>query len=340
MKKINFGVAIPTGTEGLMYPIPFSKVRDNIKIAIEAEKFGYDSVWGNDHIITQKYVEDEFKQHPNYFSPLLVLASIAENTKTLKIATALLVMPFRNPLVVAKELVTLDHLSNGRVIIGAGLGAYRQEFEALFGEKASKMNRGEMLDESLEIIKELFNEDIVTYKGKYFNIFEAQSFPKPIQKPFPFYIGGNSPKGRERVVKFGTGWLPSSLTPEEIKVGIDDIRLNGKKFERETQNIDIAPQMTCSIAKTHEEAVRNYEKSQLYIHKMSLKKSTFKNQDIADYNNRIFFGSPDEICEQVQNYIDAGVTTFSAMLFANNSLEEVLDSMQFFAEEVITKFNR
>jgi len=339
MKKIKFGVAIPTGTEGLMYPIPFAKVRDNIRVSIKAEKFGYDSVWGNDHIITQSYVRDEFSQPPNYYSPLITLASIAENTNKIKIATALLVLPFRNPLVLAKEIATLDNLSNGRLIIGVGLGAYREEFESLYGEKAMRIKRGHMLDESLKIIRELFNKDLVTYKGEYFDIFRAQSYPKPIQNPFPLYIGGNSPKSRNRVAKFGSGWLPSSLTPEEIKMAIEEIEMYCEKIGRKNRNIDIAPQMTCSIAKTHEEAVNIYEKSQLYIHKMSLKKTTFKDQDICSYENRILFGKPNEICEQVQKYTDAGVTTFSAMLFANNGFEEVLESMQFFAEEVITKFN-
>ena len=95
MKKLAFGVGIPTGTEGLMYPVPFIKdVRDNIRIAEQAERLGYDSVWGNDHIATQAYVLEDFGRSPNYFSPLLTLAAIAEHTTDLKICTALLVLPF------------------------------------------------------------------------------------------------------------------------------------------------------------------------------------------------------------------------------------------------------
>ena len=108
---MKFGIGIPTGTEGLMYPIPFAHVRDNIKMAKAAEKLGFDSVWGNDHVSTQHYVSEEFGCAPNYYAPLITLAAIAENTTTLKVATALLVFPFRNPAIIAKELATLDQPS-------------------------------------------------------------------------------------------------------------------------------------------------------------------------------------------------------------------------------------
>ena len=115
MIKVKFGIGIPTGTEGLMYPVPFAKARDNIRISKAAEAFGYDSVWGNDHVSTQHYVRGEFGSPPNYYAPLITLAAIAENTTRLRVATALLVCPFRHPVNIAKELATLDHLTNGRL---------------------------------------------------------------------------------------------------------------------------------------------------------------------------------------------------------------------------------
>ena len=95
--KANFGLGIATGSEGLMYPIPYSSARDVVDLSIYAEKLGFHSVWGNDHITTQNYVREEFPQPPRYYAPLLVLSAIAERTTTLKMATALLVLPFRNP---------------------------------------------------------------------------------------------------------------------------------------------------------------------------------------------------------------------------------------------------
>lgn len=339
MSKINFGVGIPTGTEGLMFPVPFAKVRDNIRISKAAEDLGFDSVWGNDHVTTQRYVREEFDQPPNYYAPLITLAAIAENTERIKLATALLVVPFRNPVMIAKELATLDNLSNGRLLVGVGIGAYREEFVTMFGDEAANMHRGNMLDESLTILDKIFKEDTVSYKGKYFDVKDVQSYPKPVHTPFPFYIGGNSVKGRERVAKFGTGWLPAVLTPEEVKEGVADIQQHCEQIGRDDWDIDIAPQLAVSIGKTHEEAMATFKKSQMYKHLESLKQSTLKNQDTSAYEERNLIGTPDEICEQVEKYRKAGTTTLSALIFANNTVDEMIESMQFFSEEVISKFN-
>ena len=337
MKKINFGIGIPTGTEGLMYPIPFAKVRDNIRLSEKAEEFGFDSVWGNDHISTQHYVRDEFPAPPNYYAPLITLAAIAENTRKIRVATALLVVPFRHPVIIAKELATLDQLTNGRIIIGVGIGAYREEFEAMTGEKSKQVNRGNYLDECLEILHKIFNEDVVNHRGTYFDIQSLQSYPKPIQKPFPFYIGGNSPQGRERTARFGTGWLPAALTPQEIKKAVDEIQGYCEKYGRDYKGIDIAPQMAVSIGKTQEEAIAKFKKSQLYNHFESLKKSTFKDQDTGLIAERNLIGSPEQILSKIDEFTKAGVTTFSALLFAVNTVDEFIESMHFFSEAVIQK---
>ncbi len=340
MGKINFGIGIPTGTEGLMYPVPFAKARDNIRISKKAEEFGFDSVWGNDHVSTQNYVRGEFDGPPNYYSPLLTLTAIAENTSRIKVATALLVVPFRHPVIIAKELATLDQLSNGRCIVAVGIGAYREEFEAMFGDKAKKVHRGKLLDECLIILHKIFTEDAVTYKGEYFDINNLQLFPKPVQNPFPLYIGGNSPEGRERTAKYGQGWLPAILTPEEIRSGVKEIQAHCEKVGRDFSNIDIAPQLGISINRSHEEAIEKFERSQLNKHIKSLKKSTLKDQDPTQTGSRNLVGTPDTIGEQIEQYLEAGVTTFSAMLFAVNTVDEFIESMQFFSEEVMVRFKK
>lgn len=338
--KANFGLGIATGTEGLMYPIPYSSARDVVDLSIYAEKLGFHSVWGNDHITSQDYVREQFGQAPRYYSPLITLAAIAERTTTLKIATALLVIPFRNPLVMAKEIATLDHLSGGRLLLGVGLGAYREEFVAEFGDKAHEMVRGEMLDESLDIMHKLFTEDNVTVKGKYFDIQNGQSFPHPVQDPFAFYFGGNSSNSYRRVAKWGTGWLPALLTPDEVKSGVAALKEACDAVGRDVSTIDIAPQLSVSIAKTHEEAIERWEKSQIYRHSCSLGKSTMKGKDATNYMERNLIGSVDEVKAQVERYMEAGVTTFSALIFADSTLEETRDHMQFFAEEIISKYGK
>lgn len=338
-RKIKFGLAIPTGTEGLMVNLPYASARDVVELSVYAEKVGFDSVWGNDHIHSQKYVLKTFGQEPRYYSPLLELAAIAERTTKLEVCTALLVAPFRQPAVAAKELITLDQLSGGRAKIGIGLGAYREEFEAEFGAKAEHMVRGHMLDESLEIMTRIFKEESVTYHGEYFDVNELKSFPKPVQSPFPFYIGGNSDNSFERVAKYGTGWLPAMLTADEIRRGLEGVRQSCEKHGRSVDEIDVAPQLGISMCRTHEEAVERFQDSQLYRHAISLANSTMKGRDATNYGDRNLVGSVDEVLERIQQYVEAGVTHFSAMTFVDKDIERTKESMQFFAEEVLSKFN-
>lgn len=337
-KKVRFGIGIPTGTEGLMYPIPFASATENVRMAIKAERLGYDSVWGNDHVSTQNYVRKEFVQPPNYYSPPLVLAAIAQATTKIKLGTGLLVLPFRHPVMLTKEIATLDHLSGGRVLLGVGIGAYREEFAAMFGERAAKMNRGRMLDESLRSLQALFTEREASFKGEYYHFENVESMPKPVQNPFPFYIGGNSPEGRRRLGEYGMGWLPAVLSPEEIRHGIEEIKTHCEVKGRNPEEIDVAPQFAVSIGRTHEEAVNKYKQSQVYKHMISLKNSTLKDQQSGSLEERSLIGSPAEIAEQVQRYIEAGVTTFSALLFCTNNLSEFYESMEWFSREVMSQF--
>ena len=340
MAKANFGLGIATGTEGLMYPIPYSSAREVVELSVYAEKLGFDSVWGNDHITTQQYVREEFDQPPRYYAPLLELAAIAERTTKLKVATALLVIPFRHPAVVAKEIATLDHLSGGRLLLGIGLGAYREEFEAQFGDKAKEMVRGELFNESIEIIHRLFTEDVVSAKGKYFDLHEVQCYPKPVQKPFAFYFGGNSSNSYARVAKYGTGWLPALLTPDEVRYGCQMLEKACADCGRDFHEIDVGHQLSVSIARSSQEAKARFEKSQIYQHALSLSKSTMKGRDASNYMERNLVGSVEEVREMVERYMEAGVTTFSALIFGDNTLEETRDHMQLFAEEIIGRYGK
>ena len=130
---LRFSAGLPTGMEGLTYPIPFSEPEDVIRIAQTAEKLGYNSVWGNDHMTTQNYVRAEFPV------AAAVLGAAREPTPSCcrtprgsKVGTGVLVLPMRRDIVVAaKQIATLDHFGKGRLEIGVGIGAYREEFKAL-----------------------------------------------------------------------------------------------------------------------------------------------------------------------------------------------------------------
>jgi alkanesulfonate monooxygenase SsuD/methylene tetrahydromethanopterin reductase-like flavin-dependent oxidoreductase (luciferase family) len=128
---MKFSISLPTCFEGVMYPIPFVEPDDFVRMAQLCEKLGYHSVWGNDHIQTQDYVRGLFPgKAPNFYELLTVLSFCAAATTKLEVGTALAVLPMRDPFWLAKQAATIDQLSNGRLILALGLGAYREEFAA------------------------------------------------------------------------------------------------------------------------------------------------------------------------------------------------------------------
>src|SRR5690606_12467245 len=162
---MRFSVAIPTCKEGLSYPLPFAGPEEIIRVAQSAEQLGYHSVWGNDHITAPRYVRETFDQPPNFYEPLIVLAYIAASTRRIKLAPSVIVLPMREPVYLAKQVATLDVFSGGRFILGVGVGAYREEFEAIHPDLAPTAQRGQMVDESLEALVRLFREPVASFAG-------------------------------------------------------------------------------------------------------------------------------------------------------------------------------
>ena len=333
---MRFGVHIPTCIEGMMYPVPFAKPSDILPTALLCEELGFDSVWGNDHMTTQRYVQQEFAEAPNFFEPLITFSYCAARTTRLRFATGIIVLPMRNMPVLAKQVATLDQLSGGRLILGVGAGAYREEYEALFPD-ARGVRRGTIVDEGMQALRLLFTERKATFRGSTVHFEEVECFPKPAQDPMPIYAGGNHPEVRRRAGQYGQGWMPAVLSPEEIARGIEDVHRAAAAAGRDGAAIDIAPQFAVSIGRTREEADRRFRGSQLFKHLESLKKSTLREQT-GGFEQRNLIGSPEEISERIRVYERAGVTTCSGMLFVAGSVAEMREAIELFGREVLPNF--
>jgi probable F420-dependent oxidoreductase len=321
----------------MMYPVPFARPEDILPTALLAERMGFDSVWGNDHMTTQQYVQREWSQPPNFFEPLITFTYVAARTERIKLATGIIVLPMRTMPVLAKQVATLDQLSGGRVILGVGTGAYREEFEAVDPDRRGA-RRGEIVDEGMRALRQLFTERSATFRGRHVRFEAVECFPKPRQSPLPMYAGGNHPEVRRRAGEMGEGWMPAVLSPEELRRGVEDVHRAAAKAGRDGGAIDIAPQFACSIGRTHEEAVRRFEASQLYKHLESLKRSTLREQQAGGFEQRNLIGSPEEICERIRAYERVGVTTCSGLLFVANTVPEMHDAIELFGREVIPHF--
>ncbi|RMF93145.1 MAG: TIGR03619 family F420-dependent LLM class oxidoreductase, partial [Nitrospinota bacterium] len=276
---MQFGVGLSTGMEGLMYPVPFGDAGTLIRIAQAAERLGYHHVGGNDHLTTQRYVAAEWPDPPRYYDIFVALAFVAAATTRLRLQTAVAVLPVRDPVVLAKQAATLDVMSGGRLILGVGIGAYREEFEAVH-PSARGWQRGEMLDEGIQALRTLLHDRRASFQGKYIRFEGVEMYPKPLQNPLPVWIGGNSEQGMQRVARYGDGWLPAILSPEEIRQRVDRIRSMAEAAGRNPATITIAPQLVVSIADTPEKAMQKFVNSQVFQHLLSLRKSTLKQQPL------------------------------------------------------------
>jgi probable F420-dependent oxidoreductase len=319
-----------------MYPVPFAKPSDILPTALLCEALGFDSVWGNDHMTTQRYVQQEFAEAPNFFEPLITFSYCASRTTRLRFATGIIVLPMRNMPVLAKQVATLDQLSGGRLILGVGAGAYREEYEALFPD-ARGVRRGTIVDEGMQALRLLFTERKATFRGSAVHFEDVECFPKPAQDPMPIYAGGNHPEVRRRAGQYGQGWMPAVLSPEEIARGIEDVHRAAAGAGRDGAAIDIAPQFAVSIGRTRDEADRRFRGSQLFKHLESLKKSTLREQT-GGFEQRNLIGSPEEISERIRVYERAGVTTCSGMLFVAGSVAEMREAIELFGREVLPNF--
>lgn len=337
---MKFSLGLPTGMEGMMYPVPFAKPDELIEVAKLAEKLGYHSVWGNDHMTTQKYVREEFDTPPNFWEVLITLSTIAAETTTLGLATGVLVPAMRRDIVVlAKQIATLDQFSKGRVMIGIGVGAYREEFEAL--NPTWNVHRGNLLVEFVKALTILFEERNATWDGEYYHYKDVEMYPKPYQKPLSLFIGGNNKNAVKRAALYGQGWMGAGMPVGQMADAVQRLKDIAQENGRDPSEIEIAPQFVACIDKSHTDASARFKKSQMYQHLVSLSGTTLKDQVKAgiDFEEMDLIGTPEEIVEKVQKYESVGVDHISGILFTANSVSELKDQMQMFAEGVISKFN-
>jgi len=330
---MRISVGLPTGMEGLTYPIPFSDPANVIRIAQSAETFGYDSVWGNDHMTTQHYVRAEFPVPPRFWEPLVTYAFVLSHTRTIKVGTGILVLPMRRDIVVtAKQIATLDHFGMGRLEIGVGIGAYREEFDAL--QPDSPLKRGDIVDEGLEALRKLFGDRVASFEGKFYRFRDVELWPKTLQPRIPIYIGGNNPNNIRRAVAWGDGWLPAGMHVDRLRGHVKTLYAMAEKAGRDPKTIAVCPQFIVHIAKSRDAALERFRRSQMYKHLMSLRTSTLMGQGAISHEEINLIGTPAQIVDKAIALREAGVTHLLGLYFAAGSVDELIDQMQMFAEEI------
>jgi probable F420-dependent oxidoreductase len=175
-----------------------------VDLAVEAEQSGFDSVWVNHHVINVGYIAERLDDRP-YYDALTVLGWVGARTERVRLGTSVLVMPYLHPMVLAKELATLDRLSGGRVIAGLGVGSLPEENQIL---GVDYDDRGARSDEFIEVLRALWADGPADYRGRYYQMDGVVASPKPAQTPLEMWIGGSGAPARARAARFGQGWHP------------------------------------------------------------------------------------------------------------------------------------
>jgi probable F420-dependent oxidoreductase len=303
---MKFGLALPILRD--------VKLRVNIEMATKAEELGFDSVWASDHVVVPNKYVGRFSEV--FYDPFILLTSIAANTKKIKIGTSVIILPYRNPLVVAKMVATMDMLSEGRVIFGVGVGWMREEFEVLgipFKE------RGRRTDEYIKICKELWEKDAPRFEGEFFTFSNIRFYPKPYQKPHPpIWIGGSGEKALRRAVELGEGWQPTWLSPDDIAAKINHMKSMARSSGRESKNFTFS--------------VRN----RLRI----FNKDEKRNTDMEVGGERPIFslcGTAEDITNYIRGYKRIGVSHIVLDILAGND-DEMFNMMERFAKEIMPEF--
>jgi probable F420-dependent oxidoreductase len=222
---------------------PFATPDGAAAMAEGAEEAGFESLWTVEHVVVPKQYASTYPYAPggkmpgaesfDIPDPLIWLSWVAARTTTLRLATGILILPQRNPLVVAKEVATLDQLSRGRVLLGVGIGWLEEEFRFLGADWEGRVERTE---EYVEAMRTLWRDDPATFTGETVSFTEAISKPRPAAGSVPIVVGGHSPAAARRAGRIGDGYFPAK---GEIGALIREMRKAAEQAGRDPDAIEV-----------------------------------------------------------------------------------------------------
>ena len=288
-------------------------------LAQRAESLGFDSAWVSDHIILPRSVDSfypyaangvaTFRPDEDYYEPLAALNFLAGCTQKIRLGTHVLILPYRNPVLTAKMISTLDVLSEGRFILGAGVGWMEEEFKALGLDTFAR--RGAVTDEYIQLFKELWTKDNPEFQGEHYQLSDSGFQPKPVQKPHPpIWIGGHTNPAIRRAAKYGDGWMPiglrppAILEPEELAEKITRLR----RLTMEAGRPEDAVSLCFSTGVTFD--------------------------DSPGATRRMMSGRAEQIAADLRQYQDLGIRNF-ILGFPGDSVAAVDEAMEQFSKQVM-----
>jgi probable F420-dependent oxidoreductase len=313
---VEFGFSLP-GRGPLAQP-------DNlVKMTVTAEQLRYSSVFVTDHVVLPASMAKSVYPYAadghfpggadqDYLEPLAMMAYLARATSKIRLGTSVLVVPYRHPLLAAKMLATIDLLSRGRVILGAGVGWLREEFEALGSPPFEA--RGEVTDEALRLMRLAWTMNPVAFEGRHYVVGDVFALPKPVQKGgIPIWIGGHTDAAVRRAGRLGDGWHPialrppGNLLPDEFATKVTLLHAAAREAGRDPADIILSLRVPMAVRPARAKAPAG--------------------------DRPLFQGTPAEVAGDLRTYAALGVSHFVFDPTVQD-LKDVLANMRRFAEDV------
>lgn len=332
---MRFGLALPNCREGLYYPPDFISESGIIELGHLAEQLGYDSLWVNDHITPPEYAKALYHGSPNFYDPIVTLATVAQHTEKILLGYGVAVLPIRDPVILAKQVMTLDSFSDGRVMLGVGLGSYKEEYQALGRDIHNRLT---LFNEGIESLRILLDNEIATYQGSLIRFKGLELKPRGKQKCIPLYIAGNSRASLRKIAKWANGWMPAALSPAQLLEFRSVLKRICEEIKKDPSDIDIAPQLCVCMDRSSDRARAKFLKSGIYRHLQSLSDSTMRSFGTSQLEERDLIGTPSEIIERISKYQEIGITHLPAIIFTDEDAKELVENIKLFSKEVMNSF--
>ena len=230
---------------GTSVPLPAYTI-DPAFMAKKAEDLGFESIWYAEHPAVPVHSDSPFPAtggeipwtYSHFTDPYIALARASGATTKIRLGTGITLLPERNPLLLAKEIASLDLFSGGRFMFGIGTGWLKEETEMMGGDFE---HRWTQTREAIEVMKLLWTKDEAEYHGRYFDFPPVKSYPKPLQKPYPpIILGGMAKNVLRRVVTHADGWLPNRITPAEVEESRKKLDAMAEEAGRDPKSITIS----------------------------------------------------------------------------------------------------
>lgn len=290
------------------------------RMAQRAEALGYDSIVVTDHIVIPRTIESRYPYNAtgrlfvpadaDYLEPISMLCFLAGVTRRIRFGPSVLVLPYRNPVLTAKMLATIDVLSGGRLLVGVGAGWMAEEFEAMGAP--SFEHRGTVADEWIRIFIALWTEPNPSFEGRFYRFGEVGCYPKPVQKPHPpILVGGNTRAAVRRAARLGQSWHAFRLTPEELGPRVGALAAELAAAGRPREACGLSVRYGVRVVGAGGDTARR----------------------AAEEPGRVFVGTAADVAEQLKPIVDFRPTD-AIFDCRSGTIEEVLETMERLRGEV------